>query len=174
MEPEEPTLYQHLERQLGNYRTALELEQGLAAILSSGDLANLKANTAEKKKILQAITEAHAALEPMLREQRGDNGTLADADCEKLRGEAVSLLPLNMVETGAKVKVERFAGGGNFQRRIQDMGLKVGQTVTILRAGGDGPCVVAAGESRIGVGAGMAKKIMVRIQEQGKAINGKS
>ena len=92
MDSEEPTLFQHLESQLGNYRSALELERQLAAIITTGNFSSLKANTTKKKKLMQAIESTHAAIEPMLREQRGDNGALRDAPCEKLRGEAVTLL----------------------------------------------------------------------------------
>ena len=116
MDSAEPTLYQRLEKQLENYRAALELEQQLAAILASGDLSSLKANTAEKKKILQAIKDSHAALEPKLRQQRGDDGTIVDAACEKLRGEALALLQqiakveAENLETMRKGRAESLAG----------------------------------------------------------------
>jgi len=70
---------------------------------------------------------------------------------------------LSEVAEGSRVTVVAMRGGRAFQSRLIAMGLKVGSPVTVLRNSprGQGPTLVAAGESRLAIGHGMAERIMV-------------
>lgn len=48
------------------------------------------------------------------------------------------------------------------QGRVEDMGLRVGKMVEVLRNAGRGPILLKVDESRIAIGRGIAMKIMVR------------
>lgn len=85
--------------------------------------------------------------------------------CPDCRDKAAPVTPLCSSEQGATVEIVRLAGGRDFHRRLNDMGLKEGDVITVLKSCDNGPCVVAAGESRMGIGAGMAKKIIVRLKD---------
>jgi len=57
-------------------------------------------------------------------------------------------------------------------RRVDDMGLRKGQTVKMLNNEGRGPVLLKLGESRVAIGRGMAMKIMVRIVSSGSTRKG--
>ncbi len=82
------------------------------------------------------------------------------------------LKPLTEVEVGRKVLVVALLGGRECQCRLVDLGLRVGQEVRVLCRGNgcDGPMLVAAGETRLAVGHGMAGKIMVVNKSGGPAL----
>jgi ferrous iron transport protein A len=56
-------------------------------------------------------------------------------------------------------------GSGNWQSRIEDLGIRVGKDVEMLNNGGGSAILVRIGESRIAIGRGMAMKIIVRRKE---------
>jgi len=73
-----------------------------------------------------------------------------------------SVLPLTQVPIAHTVTVVTFAGGMGFQRRLVSMGLSVGSEIKVLqRNPGTGPVLVAVGGTRLGIGHGMARRIMV-------------
>lgn len=76
-------------------------------------------------------------------------------------GKQPQSFPLLFGSPGEKVRIVSFGGGGKMAQRLIGMGLNVGSEVTIIRKGAPGPCVIAIGDVRIAVGAGMAHKIMV-------------
>ncbi len=84
--------------------------------------------------------------------------------CPNCRDKTSDEMPISMAKTDSQVEIMRLEGGAEFQKRLTDMGLLTGKDVTVLKAGGEGPVVLAVGESRMGIGAGMAKKIIVRIK----------
>ncbi len=53
-----------------------------------------------------------------------------------------------------------------FAHRLEDMGIRPGKEVEMLRNGGGGPLLVKVDASRIALGRGMAMKIMVRRKER--------
>jgi ferrous iron transport protein A len=57
-----------------------------------------------------------------------------------------------------------FAGGGEFQRRLLDMGLSIGFPVKVVQGGNGqkGPMIVQAGDTRLMLGHGMAEKIRIK------------
>ncbi|MEA1936318.1 MAG: FeoA family protein [Thermodesulfobacteriota bacterium] len=70
-------------------------------------------------------------------------------------------MSLTMVSPGKRVKVVSLSGGRGMQERLISMGLGPGSEIEVMRRGAPGPFIVAVGETRLAVGAGMAQKIMV-------------
>ena len=69
-------------------------------------------------------------------------------------------LPLSMANHGERVKVTALRGGSRLDRKVIEMGLNVGTEIEI-RQREKGAVIVARGETRYAIGAGMAHKIMV-------------
>jgi len=68
--------------------------------------------------------------------------------------------PLALCESGEKVTVREIAGGLGVRRRLESMGLYPGEEVEVVSAQG-GPIIVSVKGCRVGIGRGMAYKIMV-------------
>ena len=64
--------------------------------------------------------------------------------------------------SGSSVAIVGFEGGRNMQARLLAMGLVRGARVRIIANEGQGPLLIALGESRMSIGRGMAARIMVR------------
>ncbi|MFP4521252.1 MAG: transcriptional repressor [Fibrobacterota bacterium] len=90
------------------------------------------------------------------------------SDCrEKLSKKSI---PLSEAGAGCAFRVENFIQSGHghknrFGCRLSDMGLHPGMKGRVL-ANAFGKTVVSAGETRIALGRGMAKKVMVKILEK--------
>jgi len=75
--------------------------------------------------------------------------------------------PLPFAGTGKKLLVTGIAGGFGISRRLSDMGLVIGSHVSVIGGGCGGPLVLDVKGSRLGVGFGVAQKIMVKeIQDE--------
>ena len=74
-----------------------------------------------------------------------------------------SVRPLTSVKPRQKALIVALSGGSGDQHRLISMGLHVGQEVEILIPCNreDAPAVIAAGETRVAIGHGMASQIMV-------------
>jgi ferrous iron transport protein A len=70
------------------------------------------------------------------------------------------MVPLAFVKPGKKVKIAEIKGGKGVYERLLSMGLVPGREVIVLR-NGPGPIVVKVGESRVGMGFGVGRKILV-------------
>ena len=68
--------------------------------------------------------------------------------------------PLAMAQEGERVTIFLLRGGKGLEMRLTSLGLNVGSELTVSQRGG-GNLVVLRGETRLGLGAGMAQKIMV-------------
>lgn len=75
---------------------------------------------------------------------------------------------LSAVAAGKTGTVVALTGGRHFQHRLASMGIHVGCDIEILHSSNDrrGPILVAAGETRLAIGQGMADKILVAITAQ--------
>ncbi len=71
--------------------------------------------------------------------------------------------PLSQLGPGQKARVSALGGGRVFQARLVSMGLLVGSEIKVIRAAGStrGAALVAIGPMRLGIGRGMAERIMV-------------
>ena len=70
--------------------------------------------------------------------------------------------PLNFAGSGKKLEVTGITGGCGMSQRLADMGLTVGSRVSVISGNPCGPLIVDVRGSRLGLGCGMAHKIMVR------------
>jgi len=68
--------------------------------------------------------------------------------------------PLSMAGEDVLMRIHALRAGRGLARRLTDLGLNVGSEIRIVRRQGAG-LLVARGESRIALGAGMAAKILV-------------
>ena len=80
-----------------------------------------------------------------------------------LAGEIVSLMQMKTGESGKVVDV---LGGRRLFHRLEALGLRIGKRVT-KKSGGLwwGPVTVQVGGSQIGIGHGMAAKVMVELEK---------
>jgi ferrous iron transport protein A len=69
--------------------------------------------------------------------------------------------PLAMAQEGETLRVVGLTGGRNLARRLTELGLPVGAELELVTTAGGGQLVVAVGGLRLGLGRGMAHKIMV-------------
>ncbi len=81
--------------------------------------------------------------------------------------------PLALCKPGEKVVVKDIAGGMGVRKRLESMGLYPGEEITVLSAQ-KGPVIVRVKGCRVGIGRGMAHKIMVAAngQKGEEAVNG--
>jgi Fe2+ transport system protein FeoA len=70
--------------------------------------------------------------------------------------------PLIFADAGKKLLVAGFAGGFGMSQRLTDLGLTIGSQVSVVGGSCHGPLVVDVRGSRLGLGCGVAHKIMVR------------
>ncbi len=73
--------------------------------------------------------------------------------------------PLSRLGPGQTARVASLGGGRAFQARLVSMGLLVGSEIKVIRASGStrGAALVAIGPMRLGIGRGMAERIMVTL-----------
>jgi len=71
------------------------------------------------------------------------------------------MIPLALIREGERVKVSRVSGGRGLVRRMTDLGLRPGAEIEMITASRTGPLIIRLGEQRLGIGSGMAKKILV-------------
>ncbi len=81
--------------------------------------------------------------------------------CSDCFQERVPLMPLTMVSPGEKVRIEALNNGRGMTRRLTDMGLNVGAEIHVINKGRPGPFLIAVRGARLGIGHGVAHKIMV-------------
>ena len=76
------------------------------------------------------------------------------------------IVALDDLETGDRARVLVLRGGRDFQHRIRSMGISVGDEIEVLQGNANvcehGGVVVRVGDTRLMLGQGMAKKIMVK------------
>ncbi|MBW1859473.1 MAG: FeoA domain-containing protein [Deltaproteobacteria bacterium] len=82
--------------------------------------------------------------------------------CSGCLRERVRLMPLAAAHEGERGIVEEFMGGSGAQLRLATLGLKKGDQVEIITNGGQGQLIVAVNATRIAMGRGIARKILVR------------
>jgi len=68
--------------------------------------------------------------------------------------------PLALSKPGEKVVVRNIIGGMGIRRRLESMGLYPGEEVEVVSAQ-RGPIILSVKGCRLGIGQGMANKIMV-------------
>jgi Fur family ferric uptake transcriptional regulator len=81
------------------------------------------------------------------------------SDCLK---ERVRLMPLSLAQEGEFGIVQEFMGGAGAQLRLATIGLRNGDEVEVITNNGQGQLVVAVSGTRLALGRGIARKIMVK------------
>jgi len=82
--------------------------------------------------------------------------------CSECLKERVRLMPLSFAEEGELGIVQEFMGGPGAQLRLATIGLRKGDEVEVITNSGQGQLVVAVNGTRLALGRGIAKKIMVK------------
>ena len=75
------------------------------------------------------------------------------------------MMPLLYAKNGELVEVTKLVGGKSFIDKLASMGIYSGTRLKIIRSGDYGAMIIAVGNTRIGLGRGMAQKIFVRLVE---------
>jgi len=71
------------------------------------------------------------------------------------------LLPLSALPEGARGRVGTLTGGRGLQARLISMGLNPGSEVEVISNSGPGPFIVASRGTRIALGFGLARRVLV-------------
>ena len=74
-------------------------------------------------------------------------------------------MPLTMAERGREFVLCEIRGGMGIRRRLTDMGLHPGSHLKVISNSGHGPFVISVGDTKLMIGRGMARKIMVDITD---------
>jgi ferrous iron transport protein A len=77
------------------------------------------------------------------------------------RADSPGVASLASLPDGATAQLVTVQGGAGLRSRLAAMGLHAGIEVRVVHNGGHGPFVLASGESRIVLGRGMARRVMV-------------
>lgn len=64
-------------------------------------------------------------------------------------------------KAGTTVRIAALTGGGEFRRKMTDLGLLPGKVITVRRGGKGYPLVVEVLGSQVMLGIGMARKVRV-------------
>ena len=101
----------------------------------------------------------------------GGTADLDDAPISRQDTVAVSSmsgvrLPLSMTTVGDRVWIVQIKGGHRMIRRLMDVGIVQGSEVTVVSRTDSGSVIVALQGCRIGLGAGMAHRVMVTTAQQ--------
>lgn len=70
---------------------------------------------------------------------------------------------LSELSAGVHATVDRFKGGREIVNRLLVLGLTIGADVKILQNYGSGPIIISVKDSRVALGRGEAKKVIVTV-----------
>ncbi len=71
-------------------------------------------------------------------------------------------MPLLMIEPGTKVKVVSIRGGHNLKNKLAGIGIYEGTEIEVISNQGRGPLILSVNGNRVGVGMGIAFRIIVQ------------
>jgi ferrous iron transport protein A len=80
-------------------------------------------------------------------------------------------MPLSMAGAGRLLTVTEIIGGAGIKRRLSDLGLTPGVPVIVMSGCHPGPLLIDIRGSRLGLGFGVAHKIMVKEVENEQKSN---
>jgi len=100
---------------------------------------------------------------PIRRHHRGESETRrgGDDDVSSSAGGSSGLCPLTAVRTRETATVHDLRGGSCFRSRLAALGFTPGVSVTVLQNRRFGPLLVMVRDTRIALGRGEARKIIV-------------
>jgi ferrous iron transport protein A len=71
------------------------------------------------------------------------------------------MVPLADMSVGTEAQIHSFTGGRNFKARLAALGFTPGAPVIIMRNHGIGPMIVSIRGTRVALGRGEARRILV-------------
>ncbi|MCD6156920.1 MAG: ferrous iron transport protein A [Euryarchaeota archaeon] len=77
----------------------------------------------------------------------------------------MTIVSLDVVPEGRIARVLRISGGRNVMMRLLAMGVIPGSTVRVISNKMHGPVVIEVRSTTIGIGRGVARKIIVEVTE---------
>jgi ferrous iron transport protein A len=77
-------------------------------------------------------------------------------------------LPLPLAGEGVAVRIVAISGGQRAAHRLAELGLTPGVELTVMRDNG-GTLLVAVGDTRLALGAGVAHTVLVRAIERSES-----
>jgi len=69
------------------------------------------------------------------------------------------------LQPGKEAVVLKIEGGMGIKRKLQAMGIYVGNQIKVIQSLSSGPIIIESGNTRLAIGRGMAEKIEVQINE---------
>jgi Fe2+ transport system protein FeoA len=75
---------------------------------------------------------------------------------------AAAAMPLALARPGRPLRVVGARGGRGVQRRLADMGLTPGVQIRVISGQHSGPVLIDLRGSRVGMGRGVAQKVLVQ------------
>lgn len=85
--------------------------------------------------------------------------------CSACLAERKHLIPLSVAKTGERVLIREIEGGKVNRANLAAMGLRPGQVVEIINNTGQGRIILGHGYSRLAIGLGVARKILVSLAQ---------
>ncbi|MBQ9727326.1 MAG: ferrous iron transport protein A [Kiritimatiellae bacterium] len=70
------------------------------------------------------------------------------------------MIPLALAPAGEKQKIKKIAGNDKVRRHLQELGLVMDATVTVVSSETDN-VILGVGDSRVAIGGDLARRIMV-------------
>ena len=71
------------------------------------------------------------------------------------------MIPLSMMSSGERGRVVQIRGGRGMVNRLADMGIREGSEIAVVTRQDRGPVMVVHDNTKVGIGFGMAHRIMV-------------
>ena len=85
--------------------------------------------------------------------------------CSRCLKRRKPLMPLAMARPREQVVIREITAGCSKQSELLNMGLRTGDTIEIISNSGRGRIILGHGQTRIGIGRGIAQKIMVSLAD---------
>ena len=70
------------------------------------------------------------------------------------------MMPLSLADANTPLTIRKIGGNPELKQHLENLGFNVGETVTLISSLGEN-VIVKVKESRVAIGADMARKIMV-------------
>ncbi len=74
------------------------------------------------------------------------------------------MISLSDVKTGKSAIIKQLSGGKEFTNRVAALGFTLGTKITVLQNFGAGPVIIELRDSRIALGRGEARKVLVMVE----------
>jgi len=86
--------------------------------------------------------------------------------CRDCDSQPERLLPLSGMPEGTRARIVTLTGGPGLQARLVSMGLNPGSEIEVLNNSGPGPFIVVSRGTRIALGFGLARRVLVTPTDQ--------